>query len=160
MANPSAYGVVEFDGDGRVRSLTEKPARPASAYAVPGLYFYDARVVDIARSVTPSLRGELEITDINRRYLELGELHVTPLPPGTAWLDTGTVRSLQEAGDYVRVVQERQGIRVGCVEEIAWRNGWIDDEGLRQLAGPLCASGYGKHLLQLVSAADHGGAMR
>lgn len=151
VANPSSYGVIEFDSSGRVHSLTEKPEQPASSYAVPGLYFYDNRVVDMARLLTPSKRGELEITDINRRYLEMGDLQVTVLPRGTAWLDTGTFRSLLEAGEYVRVLEERQGIRIGCIEEVAWRNGWIDDDDLLRLAEPLIRSGYGDYLLRLVA---------
>nr|AKA59119.1 NDP-glucose synthase [Streptomyces sp. WAC2288] len=154
VANPSAYGVVEFDDHGRALSIEEKPARPRSRYAVPGLYFYDNRVVEIARGLRPSARGELEITDLNRAYLEAGELRVTRLDRGTAWLDTGTFASMVQASEFVRVVEERQGLKIGCVEEAAWRVGRIDDDQLRALARPLLASGYGRYLLELL---DHGG---
>ncbi|MFE7133020.1 glucose-1-phosphate thymidylyltransferase RfbA [Streptomyces sp. NPDC057638] len=154
VANPSAYGVVEFDDHGRALSIEEKPARPRSRYAVPGLYFYDQRVVEIARGLRPSARGELEITDLNRAYLEAGELRVTRLDRGTAWLDTGTFASMVQASEFVRVVEERQGLKIGCVEEAAWRVGLIDDDQLRALARPLLASGYGRYLLELL---DHGG---
>lgn len=150
VSNPRDYGVVEFDPAGRVLSIEEKPAQPKSSYAVPGLYFYDERVVEIARGITPSDRGELEITAVNAEYLRRGELAVTVLPRGTAWLDTGTFRSLQDAGEFVRVLEERQGTKVGCVEELAWRNGWIDDGQLRVLAEPLVKSGYGDYLLALL----------
>ncbi|MGW5425860.1 glucose-1-phosphate thymidylyltransferase RfbA [Streptomyces sp. NPDC004059] len=149
VANPSAYGVVEFDASGRALSIQEKPARPRSRYAVPGLYFYDNRAVDIARGLRPSARGELEITDLNRVHLEAGELHVTRLDRGTAWLDTGTFTSLVQASEFVRVIEERQRLKVGCVEEAAWRAGLIDD-GLRDLARPLLKSGYGEYLLGLL----------
>ena len=150
VANPTDYGVVEFDASGRVLSIEEKPAQPRSAYAVPGLYFYAADVVDVARAVKPSARGELEITDVNEHYRREGRLAVTVLPRGTAWLDTGTFDSLQDAGSFVRTLEERQGLKVGCVEEIAWRNGWIDDDALHALATPLERSGYGSYLLGLI----------
>ncbi|UUN28141.1 glucose-1-phosphate thymidylyltransferase RfbA [Streptomyces sp. FIT100] len=149
VANPSAYGVVEFDELGRALSIEEKPARPRSRYAVPGLYFYDDQVVDIARRLRPSARGELEITDLNRVYLESGDLHVTRLDRGTAWLDTGTFASMVQASEFVRVIEERQGFKIGCVEEAVWRAGLIDDDRLRELAQPLLKSGYGHYLLSL-----------
>ena len=151
VANPKEYGVVEFDDAGRVLSIEEKPANPKSHFAVPGLYFYDADVVDIARNVTPSARGELEITAVNDAYLQQGRLGVTVLPRGTAWLDTGTFESLNDAATYVRVLEERQGTKVNCLEEIAWRNGWIDDDELLRLAEPLIKSGYGSYLTQLIT---------
>jgi len=150
VANPEQYGVVDFDSDGRVLSIEEKPAKPKSRFAVPGLYFYDNRVVEIASGLTPSARGELEITAVNDAYLRLGELTVTVLDRGTAWLDTGTFASLMQAGEYVRVIEERQGMKIGCVEEAAWRAGFIDDDQLSELAEPLCASGYGQYLLDLL----------
>lgn len=150
VANPREYGVVAFDDNGQVTSIEEKPAQPKSNYAVPGLYFYDSDVVDIARAVRPSGRGELEITAINDAYLQQGRLGVTVLPRGTAWLDTGTFESLNDAATYVRVLEERQGTKVNCLEEIAWRNGWIDDEQLQVLAEPLVKSGYGSYLLRLL----------
>ena len=150
VANASDYGVVEFDDEGRVISIEEKPARPKSSFAVPGLYFYDNRVVEIARSIRPSARGELEITAINDEYLRRGELTVTVLPRGTAWLDTGTHLSMMQAGEFVRVVEERQGWKIGCIEEIAWRRGYIDDAQLEALAKPLQKSGYGEYLLGLL----------
>ncbi len=150
VANPREYGVVEFDDDGRVLSIEEKPATPKSHFAVPGLYFYEPGVVDIAKSVTPSARGELEITAVNEEYLRQGRLTVTVLPRGTAWLDTGTFESLADAGTYVRVLEQRQGTKVNCLEEIAWRNGWIDDQQLAALAEPLRKSGYGDYLLALL----------
>jgi glucose-1-phosphate thymidylyltransferase len=150
VADPQAYGVVEFAADGRVLSIEEKPARPRSRYAVPGLYFYDNEVVTIARGLRPSARGELEITAVNEAYLGRGQLHVTVLDRGTVWLDTGTFGSLVQASEYVRVIEERQGFKIGCVEEAAWRAGFIDDDRLRELAGPLTKSGYGDYLLRLL----------
>ncbi len=150
VANPQEYGVVEFDADGKVLSIEEKPLRPKSRYAVPGLYFYDNRVVKIARGLTPSARGELEITAVNDEYLRLGQLTVTVLERGTAWLDTGTVASLMQAAEYVRVVEERQGMKIGCIEEAALMAGFIDEEQLRALAEPLRKSGYGQYLLGLL----------
>lgn len=149
VANPSEYGVVEFDDAGRVLSIEEKPAAPKSTYAVPGLYFYDASVVDVAKSIKPSARGELEITAVNDHYLKQGGLTVTVLERGTAWLDTGTFRSLQDAGEFVRVIEDRTGTKIGCVEEIAWRNGWISADQLAALAEPLLKSGYGDYLVRL-----------
>ncbi len=151
VANPREYGVVEFDGEGRVISIEEKPEHPKSNYAVPGLYFYDSDVVEIARNVMPSARGELEITAVNDAYLQAGRLGVTVLPRGTAWLDTGTFESLNDAATYVRVLEERQGTKVNCLEEIAWRNGWISDTELEALAQPMVKSGYGSYLLGLLN---------
>jgi len=150
VANPRAYGVVEFDDDGRVLSIEEKPATPKSAYAVPGLYFYANSVLDVARGLTPSARGELEITAVNEHYLRQGNLTVTRLDRGTAWLDTGTFASLRQATEFVSVVEERQGLKIGCIEEVAWRQGWLDDDGLRRAAEPLAKSGYGDYLLNLL----------
>jgi glucose-1-phosphate thymidylyltransferase len=152
VSNPSAYGVVEFDPGGRVRSIEEKPERPKSNYAVPGLYFYDNDVVDIAAHLTPSPRGELEITAVNEAYLRRGDLTVTVLPRGTAWLDTGTFEGLMDASQFVHVIEARQGTKIGCVEEIAWRNGWIDDAALRALGQDLRKSGYGEYLLAALDA--------
>jgi glucose-1-phosphate thymidylyltransferase len=150
VRDPQRYGVVELDGTGLALSLEEKPERPRSAYAVTGLYFYDERVVGIARSLERSARGELEITDVNRRYLSWGELHVELLGRGTAWLDTGTHESLLQAANFVQVVEQRQGLRIACPEEVAWRMGFIDDAGLRALAEPLATSNYGDYLLSLL----------
>ena len=150
VADPSSYGVVEFDDVGRAISLEEKPDNPKSSYAVPGLYFYHSDVVEMAKAIRPSDRGELEITDVNRAYLEQNRLSVSVLPRGTAWLDTGSFSALQDASEYVRVIQERQGTKVACLEEIAWRNGWITDEELSALAQPLLNSGYGQYLLNLI----------
>jgi glucose-1-phosphate thymidylyltransferase len=151
VAKPHEYGVVEFDDRGRVLSIEEKPTRPKSRYAVPGLYFYDKRVVPITRELRPSARGELEITAVNDAYLRLGELTVTVLERGTAWLDTGTFSSLIQAAEFVRVIEERQGMKIGCVEEAAWRAGFIDDGQLSRLAEPLTKSGYGQYLLDLLA---------
>ena len=150
VADPSSYGVVEFDGSGRALSLEEKPVRPRSSYAVPGLYFYDNDVVAIARDLAPSARGEYEITDVNREYLRQGRLHVEVLPRGTAWLDTGTFDSLLEASDYVRTIESRQGLKIGAPEEVAWRRGFLSDDELRERAGKLVKSGYGDYLLSLL----------
>src|SRR4051794_6889237 len=150
VANPQDYGVVEFDDTGRVLSIEEKPATPKSSYAVPGLYFYENSVVDVARGLTPSDRGELEITDVNEHYLEQGRLTVTRLDRGTAWLDTGTFTSLRQATEFVSVVEERQGLKIGCIEEVAWRQGWLSDDGLQAIAEPLAKSGYGAYLLGLL----------
>ena len=155
VANPSDYGVVEFDEDFRAVSIEEKPAHPKSDYAVPGLYFYDNDVVGIARGLKPSARGEYEITDINRAYLEAGRLTVEVLPRGTAWLDTGTFDSLANATSFIRTIQHRQGLNIGCPEEIAWRMGFIDDDGLRERAEPLVKSGYGQYLLDILARERH-----
>lgn len=153
VADPTAYGVVEFDSAGRAVSIEEKPAQPRSRFAIPGLYFYDATVVDVARGVRPSDRGELEISTVNAHYLDRGELTVRPLDRGTAWLDTGTIGSMMEAAEYVRVIEHRQGHKIGCIEEIAWRNGWIDDDALARIAHPLRKSGYGVYLDRLIDRA-------
>ncbi len=153
VAEPSAYGVVEFDDDGHVISIEEKPDKPKSSYAVPGLYFYDNNVVDIARSIRPSARGELEITAVNDEYLQQGKLRVTVLERGTAWLDTGTFASMMQAAEFVRVVEERQGLKIGCIEEIAYRQGFIDPDQLCAIAEPLRKSGYGEYLLNLLETA-------
>ncbi|MFK0728280.1 glucose-1-phosphate thymidylyltransferase RfbA [Rothia sp. BD8] len=150
VSDPSAYGVVEFDEDFRAVSIEEKPEHPRSHYAIPGLYFYDNDVIEHARNLRPSARGELEITDLNRIYLEQGKLRVEVLPRGTAWLDTGTFDSLADATSFIRTVQARQGLSIGCPEEIAWRTGLIDDAGLRARAEPLVKSGYGRYLLNLL----------
>ncbi|OBJ34536.1 glucose-1-phosphate thymidylyltransferase RfbA [Mycolicibacter heraklionensis] len=150
MADPSAYGVVEFDASGSAVSVVEKPSAPRSHYAIPGLYFYDNDVVEIARGLKPSARGEYEITDINQTYLDQGRLTVETLARGTAWLDTGTFDSLLDAGDYVRTVERRQGLKIGVPEEVAWRMGFIDDAALAERAAGLCKSGYGDYLMGLL----------
>ncbi len=150
VSDPERYGVVEFDDQRRVISIEEKPTEPKSDYAVPGLYFYDNSVVEVARGIQPSPRGEYEITDINKAYLEQGKLKVGILSRGTAWLDTGTFSSLMQAGQFVQVIEERQGIKIACIEEIAYRMGFIDDEQLQVIAEPLVKSGYGQFLLKLL----------
>jgi glucose-1-phosphate thymidylyltransferase len=150
VQDPERYGVVQFDASGKVVDLLEKPVAPPSNYAVTGIYFYDNQASQLARTLRPSPRGELEITDLNRAYLKLGQLHVERLGRGTAWLDTGTHNSLLDAGVFVRIIEERQGLKVACVEEIAWRSGFIDTEHLIELAQPLAKSGYGEYLLRLV----------
>ena len=151
VANPSEYGVVAFDQNGVALSIEEKPVKPKSNYAVPGLYFYDETVVEIVKGIKPSARGELEITTLNEHYLNAGTLTVTVLERGTAWLDTGTFRSLQDAGEFVRVIEDRTGTKVGCVEEIAWRNGWITTSEMIAVAEPLLKSGYGDYLMRLAA---------
>ncbi|MDX9875606.1 MAG: glucose-1-phosphate thymidylyltransferase RfbA [Spongiibacteraceae bacterium] len=150
VQDPERYGVAEFDATGRVISLEEKPAAPRSRYAVTGLYFYDAGVVELARQIRPSARGELEITDLNRLYLERGELRVEVMGRGYAWLDTGTHDSMLEASHFIQTIERRQGLKVAVPEEIVWRKGWIDDEALEQLAAPLTKNGYGTYLLNLL----------
>jgi glucose-1-phosphate thymidylyltransferase len=151
VAEPSAYGVVEFDRSGRAISLEEKPVKPKSNYAVPGLYFYDNDVIEIARNLKPSPRGEYEITDVNSAYLEAGKLQVGVLPRGTAWLDTGTFESLNDAGNFVRTLEARQGLKVGAPEEAAWRQGFLSDEALAERATALSKSGYGTYLLDMLA---------
>lgn len=150
VADPERYGVVEFDGSNKAISIEEKPVQPKSSYAVPGLYFYDNDVVEIAKNIKPSPRGEYEITDVNRVYLERGKLKVGVLSRGTAWLDTGTFTSLMQAGQFVQIIEERQGLKIGCIEEIAYRMGFIDAEQLRAIATPLVKSGYGSYLLKQI----------
>jgi len=150
VSDPSSYGVVEFDADHKAISIEEKPSSPKSPYAVPGLYFYDGSVVGHARALTPSARGELEITDLNRIYLEAGRLQVEVLPRGSAWLDTGTIDDLNAAADYIRAIETRQGTKIGAPEEVAWRMGWLSDADLERLAQPLLKSGYGSYLLGLL----------
>jgi glucose-1-phosphate thymidylyltransferase len=150
VSDPERYGVVEFDKEFKALSIEEKPLEPKSNYAVPGLYFYDNSVVEIAKNIQPSARGEYEITDVNKVYLEQGKLKVGILSRGTAWLDTGTFNSLMQAGQFVQVLEERQGLKVGCIEEIAWRQGFITEQQLRDLAEPLKKSGYGEYLLGLL----------
>jgi glucose-1-phosphate thymidylyltransferase len=151
VSNPTAYGVVEFDDSMTALSIEEKPTKPKSNYAVPGLYFYDNSVVEIAKTIEPSARGELEISTVNERYLAQGNLHVQVLDRGTAWLDTGTFESMMQASEYVRVIEDRQGFKVGCIEEIAWRAGWISSAELEKLAEPLQKSGYGRYLTGLIA---------
>ena len=150
VSDPERYGVVEFDAQNRAISIEEKPSKPKSNFAVPGLYFYDNDVIEIARTLKPSARGEYEITDVNRVYLERGKLMVSILDRGTAWLDTGTFASLMQAGQFVQVIEDRQGLKIGCVEEAAYRMGYIDAKGLKALAEPLMKSGYGSYLLSLL----------
>jgi glucose-1-phosphate thymidylyltransferase len=150
VAEPRAYGVVEFDDNFSAISIEEKPVNPKSNFAVPGLYFYDNDVISIAKSIEPSARGELEISTVNEEYLKRGKLHVQVLDRGTAWLDTGTFESMMQASEYVRVIEDRQGFKIGCIEEIAWRAGWIDDDHLVELSKPLAKSGYGSYLQALV----------
>jgi glucose-1-phosphate thymidylyltransferase len=154
VQDPERYGVVQFDAHGTVTDLLEKPKSPPSNFAITGVYFYDERAPALAKSLTPSARGELEITDLNRAYLKLGDLHVERLGRGTAWLDTGTHNSLLDAGAFVRIIEERQGLKIACVEEIAWRSGFIDTARLIELAEPLAKSGYGEYLLRIVK--EHG----
>ncbi|HTB88482.1 MAG TPA: glucose-1-phosphate thymidylyltransferase RfbA [Steroidobacteraceae bacterium] len=154
VQDPERYGVVQFDPRGRVTDLQEKPKSPPSNYAVTGVYFYDERAPALAKSLTPSARGELEITDLNRAYLKLGDLHVERMGRGIAWLDTGTHNSLLDAGVFVRIIEERQGLKIACVEEIAWRSGFIDTARLMELAEQLAKSGYGEYLLRIVK--EHG----
>ena len=150
VADPTSYGVVEFDDEGRAISLEEKPEKPRSRYAVPGLYFYSNDVVEMSKELKPSARGELEITDINRQYLEQGRLRVEVLPRGTAWLDTGTFDSLLDAGNYVATIENREGLKIGAPEEVAWRRGFLSDDELRERAEPLVKSGYGAYLFDLL----------
>jgi glucose-1-phosphate thymidylyltransferase len=150
VSDPERYGVVEFDKDMNAVSIEEKPVHPKSNYAVPGLYFYDNSVIEIAKNLQPSERGEYEITDINAEYLRRGELKVAVLDRGTAWLDTGTFASLMQAGQFVQVIEERQGLKIGCIEEVAYRNNFISKDQLKQIAQPLVKSGYGTYLMNLI----------
>jgi glucose-1-phosphate thymidylyltransferase len=150
VSNPRAYGVVDFDGAFKAISIEEKPENPKSNYAVPGLYFYDNTVIEVAKSIAPSARGELEISTVNEHYLQRGSLQVQVLDRGTAWLDTGTFESMVQATEFVRVVEDRQGYKIGCIEEIAWRAGWITDDQLAAIATPLVKSGYGRYLTDLL----------
>ncbi|MES2592877.1 MAG: glucose-1-phosphate thymidylyltransferase RfbA [Bacteroidota bacterium] len=151
VSDPERYGVVEFDTDGKAISIEEKPQQPKSNYAVPGLYFYDNSVIEIAKKLKPSPRGEYEITDVNKEYLKSGKLKVGIMDRGTAWLDTGTFASLMQAGQFVQVIEERQGLRIGCIEEVAYRMNYIDKEQLKKLAAPLMKSGYGDYLMKLTN---------
>jgi glucose-1-phosphate thymidylyltransferase len=148
--DPERYGVVEFNDEGKAISIEEKPENPKSSFAVPGIYFYNNSVIDIAKNIKPSARGELEITDVNKKYLEEGKLQVSVLNRGTAWLDTGTFSSLMQASEFVRVIEERQGLKIGCIEEVAFRMGFIDKKQLQKLADPLIKSGYGEYLMRLI----------
>lgn len=149
VSDPERYGVVEFDEEGKVLSIEEKPKNPKSNFAIPGLYFYDNNVIEIAKSLKPSDRGEYEITDVNKKYLEMGKLKVSVLERGTAWLDTGTFASLMQAGQFVQVIEERQGLKIGCIEEVAYKMGYINKEQLLELARPLMKSGYGQYLIEV-----------
>lgn len=149
--DPERYGVVDFDKNGKVLSIQEKPKKPTSNYAIPGIYFYDNKVIDIAKKIRPSDRGELEITDVNKAYLEQNKLKVSILDKGTAWLDTGTFKSLMQASQFVQVIEERQGLKIGAIEEAAYRMGFIDEKALEELAKPLLKSGYGKYLLSIIN---------
>ena len=152
VSNPKRYGVVSFDANGRATHIEEKPEHPKSSFAVPGIYFYDNQVVDIAKNLSPSPRGELEITDVNDIYLSKGDLHVSILGRGTAWLDTGTHQSLMQAGEFVKIIEDRQGLKIGCIEEIAYKMGYITGDQLMEIARPLMKSGYGEYLIKLL---DH-----
>lgn len=154
VRDPERYGVVDFDDEGNALSLEEKPSEPRSNFAIPGLYFYDNKVIDIAKNLTPSKRGEYEITDVNKAYLKLGALKVSKLDRSMAWLDTGTHESLHAASQYVKVIEQRQGLKIGSIEEVAWRMGYVTDDDLRVLAKPLCKSGYGDYLLAQLAKKD------